>query len=62
MLSFTPRGGALVDDVAGAGHAAGEPVKLGDDQRVTNAAGGESFAQAGAGAVCGVFGIAGGAR
>lgn len=43
--------GELVDDVAGIGHGAGEPIELGDYQRVAAAAGREGLAQAGSIAV-----------
>ena len=43
--------GELVDDVAGVGHGAGEPIELGDYQRVAAAAGSEGLAQAGSIAV-----------
>jgi hypothetical protein len=44
-------GGELVDDVAAVRHGAGESIELGDDQRVTAAAGREGFAQPGSIAV-----------
>jgi len=43
--------GELVDDVAGVGDGAGEPVELGDHKGVAGPAGGEGLAQAGALAV-----------
>ena len=46
-LSLTCAAGELVGDVAGVGQRAGEPVELGDDERVAGAAGGERLAQAG---------------
>jgi hypothetical protein len=47
MLSFTPRGGEVGDDVAGVGQGAGEPVEFGDDEGVAVAAGGEGFTEPG---------------
>jgi len=43
--------GELVDDVAGVGDGASEPVELGDHKGVAGPAGGEGLAQAGALAV-----------
>jgi hypothetical protein len=40
--------GEFIDDVAGVGHRAGEPVELGDDQAVAFPAGGEGFSESGA--------------
>jgi hypothetical protein len=37
-------GGELVDDVAGVGQRAGEPIELGDDEGVAGAARGEGLA------------------
>ena len=44
---MTSRRGEVVDDVARVRQRAGEPVELGDHERVAGAAGGERFAQAG---------------
>lgn len=48
---WLPNVGEFVDDVAGVGYRAGEPVELGDDEAVAFAAGGEGFAQSRAVAV-----------
>ena len=44
---MTSRRGEVVDDVAGVGQRPGEAVELGDDERVTGAAGGQRLAQPG---------------
>ena len=50
-LSLTPARGELVDDVAGVRQRPGEPVELGDHERVASTARGECLAQPGPGAV-----------
>jgi hypothetical protein len=41
--------GEVLDDVLGVGEGSGEPVKLGDDESVSLADGGQGFAETGRG-------------